>query len=207
MVRGVSNNREATTEVELPAADDSDPLPQPQTIILRPPRGEDGAALHRLVAACPPLDPNSLYCNLLQCTHFSDTGVAAERNGELVGFISGYIVPARPDTLFVWQVAVAAAARGEGLAKRMLCELLGRSATTAVRFLETTITPDNQASWALFESLARELGAAHQRHNHFERDRHFGGVHDDEMLMRIGPFETSALSARGPAAARASPAP
>lgn len=195
----------ATGDAPVPASTHSRALPRAVPITLRQPQGEDGAALQRLVAACPPLDPNSLYCNLLQCTHFAATGVAAERHGELVGFISGYIPPSQPDTLFIWQVAVAPAARGEGLAKQMLRELLLRPATAAVRFIETTITPANQASWALFESWARELGAAHERQLHFARDRHFGGAHDDEMLMRIGPLADTGQPGDPAPRARGSP--
>src|SRR5690606_39864620 len=62
-------------------------------ITLRKPTKDDGYRLHQLVAECPPLDPNSIYCNLLQCSHFAETGVAAEKEGDLVGFISGYIPP------------------------------------------------------------------------------------------------------------------
>ena len=47
-------------------------------ISLRTPVKDDGFRLHQLVAECPPLDPNSIYCNLLQCSHFAETGVAAD---------------------------------------------------------------------------------------------------------------------------------
>src|SRR3546814_7090005 len=49
----------------------------------RNPVAEDAQAIHDLIAACPPLDTNSLYCNLLQCTHFAETCVLAERDGEI----------------------------------------------------------------------------------------------------------------------------
>lgn len=169
-------------------------------ILLRSPTADDAARLHRLVAECPPLDPNSLYCNLLHCTHFSGTSVAAvlqdsQGRERLVGFISAYIPPAQPDTLFVWQVAVSDEARGQGLAGRMLDEILERPACGDVRYVDTTITPDNQASWGLFQSWARNHGASASSQVHFERERHFGGRHDDEHLMRIGPFEIAAESA------------
>jgi L-2,4-diaminobutyric acid acetyltransferase len=160
---------------------------QDTEIVLRSPCSEDGAAVYKLIADCPPLDTNSMYCNLLQCTHFSATSVAAELNGELVGFISGYIQPDKPDTLFIWQVAVGEQARGQGLAGRMLKEILVRSACEAVRFIETTITPDNRASWALFESLTNKLGTELNRSVMFERQQHFAGQHETEMLARIGP--------------------
>ncbi|MBB5211000.1 diaminobutyrate acetyltransferase [Microbulbifer hydrolyticus] len=160
-------------------------------VLLRRPVSEDGADVHQLIADCPPLDTNSLYCNLLQACHFSGTSVAAELDGKLVGFISGYIVPERPDTLFIWQVAVAEQGRGMGLAGRMLREILARPACADVRFLETTITPDNDASWALFRSLARKLEADCADSVMFDRERHFRGQHDSEMLLRIGPFDAS----------------
>jgi len=173
---------------------------QKTAILLRAPNADDAARLHRLVAECPPLDPNSLYCNLLHCTHFSDTSVAAVRQDgqgqqKLVGFISGYIPPAQPDTLFVWQVAVAQEARGERLAARMLDSILERPVCREVRYVDTTITPGNEASWGLFQSWARRHGAPTSSKLHFERERHFQGRHDDEHLMRIGPFEIAAESA------------
>ncbi len=155
---------------------------------LRKPIAEDGLALHKLVADCSPLDPNSLYCNLLQCTHFRDTCVAAELNGKLVGFVSAYVPPAKAGTLFIWQVAIAEGQRGKGLAKTMLKALLHQLRERELHFLETTITPDNQASWSLFQSLAREFGCPLESSVWFEQERHFGGAHPEEHLLRIGPF-------------------
>lgn len=158
-------------------------------IKLRKPVKDDGYRLHQLVAECPPLDPNSIYCNLLQCSHFAETGVAAEKDGDMVGFISGYIPPLQSDTVFVWQVAVHEKGRGQGLAKRMLKEIVARDACRNVTHMETTITEDNEASWALFRSFARDMDAELTSHLHFEKDKHFGGKHDSEFLLRIGPLK------------------
>ncbi|WP_438970473.1 diaminobutyrate acetyltransferase [Methylophaga sp.] len=158
-------------------------------ITLRTPTAEDGAAVYELIAQCPPLDTNSMYCNLLQSCHFSDTSVAAELDENIVGFISGYVLPKKPDTLFIWQVAVGEKARGQGLAGRMLREILERPACENVKFIETTITPDNRASWALFESLANKLGAELNHSVMFDRQQHFAGQHETEMLVKIGPFK------------------
>ncbi|MEP3856990.1 MAG: diaminobutyrate acetyltransferase [Porticoccus sp.] len=158
-------------------------------ITLRPPTPEDGVRVHQLVAQCPPLDPNSIYCNLLQCTHFSGTSVAADIEGELVGFISGYRPPQQTSTLFIWQVAVGEKARGQGLASRMLVNILARDECKEVDHLETTITEDNQASWALFQGLADKLQAPLTQSPQFDRELHFAGQHDTEVLVRIGPFK------------------
>jgi len=173
--------------------------PQPSTAVqpaaaslrlqLRAPRRSDGAALHRLVSECPPLDVNSLYAYLLLCEHFSATCVVAESaGGRIDGFISAYLPPARPDVIFVWQVAVHSRARGQRLGRAMLRELLQRKELGHVRHLETTVGPDNQASRRTFAGLAGELGAHISEQPFFDRQLFGGADHDDEMLLKIGPF-------------------
>lgn len=157
-------------------------------IELRHPTSIDGAAVSRLISHCPPLDTNSMYCNLLQCTHFAHTSVAATLDNALVGFISGYIIPEQHNTLFIWQVAVSDKARGQGLARRMLENILARPICKDVHYLETTITESNQASWALFNSLAKKLNTELKPSLMFDREQHFAGEHTSEMLARIGPF-------------------
>ncbi len=158
-------------------------------ITLRRPVSEDGRAVFTLIMECPPLDINSAYCNLLQCSHFRDTSVIATDSHGAIGFISGYIIPGRPDTLFVWQVAVSERGRGKGLARRMLDDILHRSECQGVSHLETTITEDNAASWALFSALARDYKAPLERSVMFDREIHFGDRHDTELLARIGPLQ------------------
>ena len=161
----------------------------PLPIELVQPTAELGATVHKLISECPPLDTNSMYCNLLQSSHFAETAVAAVLENELVGFISGYRIPQRPETLFVWQVAVGEKARGQGLAGRMLKEILLREQNRDIKRIETTITPDNKASWALFESLARKLDTEISSIVMFDRKQHFADQHDTEMLVKVGPFK------------------
>ena len=154
----------------------------------RAPRAKDGPAITALIAACPPLDANSAYCNLLQCSHFADTCVLAEREGKVVGWISGYRPPSAPNQFFVWQVAVHPDARGSGLGGKMLNVLLSRPAARGARLVTTTITKENQASWGLFQSFAKKLGAPLSKAPHFQRDDHFAGAHETEWLVSIGPL-------------------
>lgn len=160
------------------------PLRRP-TPTLRKPNAADGAAVWELVAACKPLDENSMYCNLVQCDHFADTCVLAELNGSPVGWISGHIPPSDPQAIFVWQVAVSERARGLGLGLRMLNELVARDACAEVTELQTTITADNDASWALFRRFARSIGAPLASAPQFKADEHFGGAHATEYGVTI----------------------
>ena len=115
----------------------------------------------------------------------------AEQDGRLVGWLSGHRPPTAPDDIFVWQVAVAAEARGRGLAGRMLEALLERAAVRDAATLSTTITADNAASWALFEGFARKRGLALSRAEHFTRETHFAGRHDTEWLVTISLLTNS----------------
>lgn len=159
--------------------------------VMRCPTAEDGPAISALIAASPPLDPNSAYCNLLQCSDFADTCVIAERDGRVVGWVSGYRPPSHPERIFVWQVAVDASARGEGLGGRMLDVLLARPAVRGATALTTTITADNPASWGLFTAFARRHGASLTRSPRFEREAHFAGAHDTEWQASIAPLPSA----------------
>ncbi|MGY6410694.1 MAG: diaminobutyrate acetyltransferase [Alkalilacustris sp.] len=155
------------------------------TVRLRRPVKTDGTDVQALIARCAPLDQNSLYMNLIQCDHFADTCVIAEQGDQLLGWISAHVPPGREDTIFVWQVAVDARARGMGLGRRMLEALLERPACEDVTRLETTITEDNEGSWALFRGFARRLDGDLDHKPHYVSDRHFDGAHDTEHLVMI----------------------
>ena len=161
---------------------------QPPAVHYRPPRLSDGPAVHALVKRCEPLDLNSPYSYLLLCTDFAATCVVAERDGELVGFVSGYLKPADPRALFIWQVAVSPATRGLGVGKGLLRAVLSRPACVRVERLETTVTPSNAASWAMFHSLARERGARCTRQPIFRAEDFGEETHEEEHLLRIGPI-------------------
>jgi L-2,4-diaminobutyric acid acetyltransferase len=167
-------------------------------VVFKHPQAGLGSKVHKLVSECPPLDQNSMYCNLLQTHHFSATSIAAIHQSNLIGFISGYLIPDRPDTLFVWQVAVDSKARGIGLASRMLNELLQRPTCSKVKYLETSITSKNEASWKLFERLASSLKTSLNKSVLFDQVHHLNGQHDTEHLVRIGPFTQSEVIALEP---------
>lgn len=161
---------------------------QAKGIVFRKPDATDGMPIHKLVKACPPLDPNSVYCNLLQCHHFAETAVVAERSGEIEAFVTGYLVPENPEVYFVWQMAVSEQVRGQGVAGRMLESVLSRPNMKGVRFIHTTINPSNIASQTIFTRLAKSLGADISSEPIFTCQEHFDGEHETEMLYTIGPF-------------------
>lgn len=163
-----------------------------QDIELRPPDVTDGSEIWRIVRDAGTLDLNSVYLYLLLCKDFPQTCVVAEQGGRLVGFVTGYRPPGRDDVIFLWQIGVDAALRGQGLGKRLLTRFLDSEGTAGASYLETTISPSNQASQKLFRGLARDLGTECRVSPCFDAD-HFPDGHEAEELYRIGPFDTATL--------------
>jgi L-2,4-diaminobutyric acid acetyltransferase len=175
-------------------------LTDKKEILIRAPRLEDGAAVHALIKACPPLDLNSAYLYFLVCDHFRETSVVAECEGKLVGCISAYRRPDKPEVLFVWQVAVHSDARGQGLGRRMLDAAAARSDAIKAEWMETTISPSNTASRRLFASWAESHKldiheSSYLEPHHFHTgDSDEAETHEAECLFRIGPFKRSDVS-------------
>lgn len=154
-------------------------------VTFRSPLPTEGKEVFKLVKSCPPLDLNSMYSYLLLCSHHANTCMVALEGEKIVGFVSGYLPPQSPETLFVWQVAVDESVRGRGLALEMISKLLGGQCCKDVQNIETTITEANKASWGLFESLANKLNSKLKRELAFDEDLHFGGSHVSEYLVTI----------------------
>ncbi|WP_067825077.1 diaminobutyrate acetyltransferase [Nocardia inohanensis] len=157
------------------------------SILIREPVVADGARIWAMAKDSRVLDANSSYAYLLWCRDFADTSVVAEIDGELAGFVTGYTRPQDPHTIFVWQVAVDHRHRGRGLGVALLDALVEGQARQGVSRLETTISPDNPASIAMFRSLARRRGARLTRSALFAPGD-FPDGHEPEDLYRIAPI-------------------
>jgi diaminobutyrate acetyltransferase len=161
-------------------------MTSPEREAIEPPRMDDGPAIWRLARDCGKLDLNSSYAYLLWCRDFAATSVVARLDGDVAGFVTGYRRPQVPDTQLVWQVAVDERCRGRRIGRRMLDALMEDQAEPP-RWLETTVSPGNTASEALFASFAASRGAPLERAELFAADD-FPDGHEAEVLYRIGPL-------------------
>ncbi len=130
------------------------------------------------------LDLNSSYAYLLWCAHFSATSAVAKVGDDVVGFVTGYLPPDDPDTLFVWQIAVDEAQRGRGIAQSLLADVVARSGR---KWLKTTIGRSNPASVALFTAFADQNHTILSRTDMFAASE-FPDSHEPEDLYVIGPL-------------------
>lgn len=141
------------------------------------------------------LDLNSPYTYLMLSRFFTDTCAIARDGDSIAGFIAGFRPPRSPDTLFVWQITVDPNARERGLGRRMLAWLLGSLAADGVHYLDASVTPSNEASQRMFKGLAREMGVPCAETLLFPADAFPPGqAHEEEVLLRIGPFENDDIA-------------
>ncbi len=70
----------------------------------------------------------------------------------------------------------------------MLAGLVARAERSAARFIETAIAPDSEASGGMFRSVAYQRSMSTEEFILFVSRIHFAGEHNDEYLLRIGPF-------------------
>lgn len=163
--------------------------PEVAEVLFRRPVVGDGAAIWRLARDSGELDLNSPYYYLVFASRFADSSVVACAGERVVGFVTGFLDPAQRETLFVWQVGVDESVRGQGIASRMLDALLARDSCARVTHVDTTVTPSNEPSKAMFRSLARRWHCPVEEHVEFAAaDFPVEVRHEPEVRFRIGPL-------------------
>jgi L-2,4-diaminobutyric acid acetyltransferase len=156
----------------------------------RKPEKKDAYPIYTQVKNSPPLELNTYYAYLLITTHFRDTSVvAADIDDRVLGFIAGYRIPCRMDTLFIWQVCTDKSMRGKGLAKKMVYHIMNREENNDIWFIEATVTPSNIDSNIFFKSLATFFQCEFSCKDYFKKEDFAPLNHEEEVLYRIGPIK------------------
>lgn len=146
--------------------------------------------MFRIVKESKVLDVNSSYSYLMWSKFFNKTSIIAQsENNEVIGFVSGFLQPESPDTLFVWQVAVDIEHRGKGLATKLIEQLLDQLQGEKVHYLEATVTPSNVPSSNLFKGIAEKNHTNCTIFECFSEDQFPDPSHEPEMTYRIGPLK------------------
>ncbi|WP_077624063.1 diaminobutyrate acetyltransferase [Sediminibacillus massiliensis] len=158
-----------------------------EKLVFEKPAVEDGSAMWQLVNDST-LDQNSAYKYIMMSEFFSETCVVAKEDGKVVGFVTAFIPPERPDAVFVWQIGVSPEQRGKGIASKLLHELINREACQDVRYVEATVTPSNNASQSLFRRLAHEYNTRCEVSELFSKDLFPTEGHEEELNFRVGPI-------------------
>ncbi|WP_166238287.1 diaminobutyrate acetyltransferase [Paenibacillus turpanensis] len=163
-------------------------MPNSAVYTFRKPSASDGQRVWRFLNEAGGLDVNTPYSYIMFCDYFAETCVVAEAaDGAIAGFMSAFQTPSKANTFFIWQVAVSKQHRGQGLAKKMLHDLLARSTSKDPMFVEATVSPDNVASQSLFFGLARDRNTVCDVGGGYKPEL-FPDAHEEELHFRVGPF-------------------
>ena len=90
--------------------------------------------------------------------HFSDTSFVAERDGELAGFLVGFLSQSEPDEAYVHFVGVNPNERGTGLGRELYERFFAVARAQGRRRVSCVTSPANTGSLAFHEALGFELG-------------------------------------------------
>lgn len=156
----------------------------------------DGSSLWGLVQSTGSLELNSSYFYLTFAEFFGETCLVAERGSEIIGAVIAFRPPRRREAIFVWQIGVMPDARGQGLGKKMLQELLMQPTCRDVRYLLATVTPGNEASQRMFKGFANLFDLPLQKTVFFTSDL-FPELHESEEMISIGPLPANLQDLQG----------
>jgi L-2,4-diaminobutyric acid acetyltransferase len=161
------------------------------SILFRKPQKNDAKKIVNLIKSGGTLDLNSEYLYLLQSTHFNETCSVAVYNNEIIGFVSGYLVPKEEEKLFIWQVAVSSKFRGQNLALKIIMDIFNRNKSKKdIKYIQSTVSPSNKSSQRVFEKVANHLNTKIANETLFSIDDFIDG-HEEEVQYLIGPIENN----------------
>lgn len=81
--------------------------------------------------------------------------VAETKEKEVIGFVTALPV-LKKESVFVWQLGVAAEARGQGIGFQLIERVRDYAITQELKGMITSISPKNQASLGTFQKIANK---------------------------------------------------
>lgn len=158
------------------------------SILFRIPQKKDAKRIVDLIKIGGTLDLNSEYLYLLQTTHFNETCCVAVCEDEIIGFVSGYLVPNEEEKLFIWQVAVSSKFRGQNLAKQIIMDIFNRNnLKKQIKYILSTVSPSNKSSQRVFEKVSIDFDTDIKSKTLFSLND-FIDAHEEEVQYLIGPI-------------------
>ncbi len=153
-------------------------------IIVRTAKQDDFLNVHEFVDNVEVIDTHPPFFYKIILRYFGDTCFIAEKGGEIVGFLLGFVSQNNPDNLFIWQIGVNPNMRKKGIAQKMLAEEEKEVKKRGCKRIEVTIAPENTVSKKLFEKLGYknvsyregetiEVKGSTTVKDYYKPDRHF----------------------------------
>ena len=93
----------------------------------------------------------------LFCKFFNNTCFVSERDGNIVGFVLGFISQVNPSEAYIHLVAVDPSAQRHGLAERLYKEFFNAAVALNARTVRLIVNPDNSRSLAFHNKLGFQV--------------------------------------------------
>ncbi len=90
--------------------------------------------------------------------HFRDTSFVAERDGELAGFLVGFLSAAEPEAAYVHFVGVDPAERGTGLGRELYERFFELARANGRTRVSCVTSPANSGSLAFHAAIGFQVG-------------------------------------------------
>ena len=90
-------------------------------------------------------------------SHFAPTSFVLENDGELVGFLLGFLSQTHPDEAYVHFIGVHPDYRRLGLGRRLYERFFGAAQMNGRRFVRAITSPSNELSITFHRSMGFEL--------------------------------------------------
>jgi ribosomal protein S18 acetylase RimI-like enzyme len=89
--------------------------------------------------------------------HFSDTSFAAERDGELAGFLVGFISQSRPGEAYIHFVGVRPGDRGSGVGRQLYEHFFAAVRAMGCELVRAVTAPVNQGSVRFHQRMGFDI--------------------------------------------------
>lgn len=150
---------------------------------IRPLTVVDSPKVQSLIADCPPLDIHTPYTYWTILSRKPSFCFGAWKDDELLGVVLA--IPSG-DSVFVWQIGVLSADRGQGIARALLDKVLTAANHSRILALEATVGPENDTSRKLFGAFASSHGFELTESDEFAVQDASGQSVGEERLLQIG---------------------
>lgn len=132
-----------------------------RSVAIKPLTSDDTDTLHALVVDMRPLTHHTWYTYWTELTCFGNScfKACAPETDEIVGFVTSHPIRTTPELeWFCWQLGVCQAYRNQGIGTMLLEHVIQTAQTAGAAALQSTIEPNNTASFSTAQHAARQLG-------------------------------------------------
>lgn len=118
-------------------------------------------------------------------THFNETCLIAESNGQFVGFLIGFLSQTHKDEAYIRFVVVHPEARGSGVGRALYETFFSISVKHQRRVIRSVTSPSNKASVAFHQCLGFVLEPQEYKIDNLPVQRNYHGREGSDRVLFV----------------------